>query len=92
MFFGVLLILVMNYRVRGFPRQLSLQIPTASLEASKTALTSDMTCKIVVPKTNLGFDNLLEELTESLLKIMVYYSERIYFKISQGKRCIWSVR
>lgn len=40
----------------------------------------------------LRFDNFLEGLTELfkavILVVMVYYSERILIKISQGERCI----
>lgn len=46
--------------------------------------------RLGVSKTTCKFDNWLEgptALTENLLKVMVYYSKRIYFKISQGKRC-----
>lgn len=46
----------------------------------------------VIPKTNLRFDSLLEELTERIENVifmaMVCYVEMIHIKISQGKRDI----
>lgn len=51
---------------------------------------------VVVPKTTLSLNNLLEGVTEFnkavILMIIVDYSEKIHIKISNGKRCIvWEI-
>ena len=56
----------------------------------ESTITCDTNCKFRVPKTTLRFDNLLEELTDSLktirLNVTIYYGRIKPIKISKGER------